>query len=146
MAGLCEGGNEPACSLKAILVEKKLVKELMSDQVFKDRVFDNFSTKKTHRLELMYKKIKERTQLSDLFGRDSAVKCTVHSWSQATKGNIEGGEFDPVLWIEFGVVQWSERLSYMSPVVSILEHNTTSHIEQFLGSCSVTVARSHEKL
>ncbi|KAJ4427548.1 hypothetical protein ANN_25196 [Periplaneta americana] len=26
------------------------------------------------------------------------------------KGNIEGGEFDPVLWIEFGVAQWSERL------------------------------------
>ncbi|KAJ4427744.1 hypothetical protein ANN_25397 [Periplaneta americana] len=27
------------------------------------------------------------------------------------KGNIEGGGFDPVLWIEFGVAQWSERLS-----------------------------------
>ncbi|KAJ4426136.1 hypothetical protein ANN_26945 [Periplaneta americana] len=26
------------------------------------------------------------------------------------KGNIQGGEFDPVLWIEFGVAQWSERL------------------------------------
>ncbi|KAJ4440682.1 hypothetical protein ANN_08830 [Periplaneta americana] len=26
------------------------------------------------------------------------------------KGNIEGGEFDPVPWIEFGVAQWSERL------------------------------------
>ncbi|KAJ4443739.1 hypothetical protein ANN_05517 [Periplaneta americana] len=32
------------------------------------------------------------------------------TWSQATKGNIEGGRFDPVLWIEFGVDQWSERL------------------------------------
>ncbi|KAJ4433350.1 hypothetical protein ANN_15609 [Periplaneta americana] len=32
------------------------------------------------------------------------------TWSQATKGNIEGGRFDPVLWIEFGVAQWSERL------------------------------------
>ncbi|KAJ4447061.1 hypothetical protein ANN_09050 [Periplaneta americana] len=32
------------------------------------------------------------------------------TWSQATKGNIEGGEFGPVLWIEFGVAQWSERL------------------------------------
>ncbi|KAJ4432499.1 hypothetical protein ANN_21119 [Periplaneta americana] len=30
--------------------------------------------------------------------------------SQATKGNIEGGRFDPVLWIEFGVAQWTERL------------------------------------
>ncbi|KAJ4445839.1 hypothetical protein ANN_12524 [Periplaneta americana] len=29
---------------------------------------------------------------------------------QATKGNIEGGGFGPVLWIEFGVAQWSERL------------------------------------
>ncbi|KAJ4438116.1 hypothetical protein ANN_14055 [Periplaneta americana] len=29
---------------------------------------------------------------------------------QAIKGNIEGGEFDSVLWIEFGVAQWSERL------------------------------------
>ncbi|KAJ4427504.1 hypothetical protein ANN_25152 [Periplaneta americana] len=26
------------------------------------------------------------------------------------KGNIEGGEFDLVLWIEFGVAQWSECL------------------------------------
>ncbi|KAJ4441023.1 hypothetical protein ANN_10872 [Periplaneta americana] len=33
------------------------------------------------------------------------------TWSQATKGNnTVGGEFDPVLWIEFGVAQWSERL------------------------------------
>ncbi|KAJ4435673.1 hypothetical protein ANN_18289 [Periplaneta americana] len=32
------------------------------------------------------------------------------TWSQTTKGNIEGEEFDPVLWIEFGVAQWSERL------------------------------------
>ncbi|KAJ4443699.1 hypothetical protein ANN_05374 [Periplaneta americana] len=32
------------------------------------------------------------------------------TWSQATKGNIEGGRFDPVLWIEFGVAQWLERL------------------------------------
>ncbi|KAJ4440734.1 hypothetical protein ANN_08958 [Periplaneta americana] len=29
---------------------------------------------------------------------------------QATKGNAEGEEFVPVLWIEFGVAQWSERL------------------------------------
>ncbi|KAJ4436634.1 hypothetical protein ANN_16765 [Periplaneta americana] len=29
---------------------------------------------------------------------------------QATKENFEGGEFDQVLWIEFGVAQWSERL------------------------------------
>ncbi|KAJ4435244.1 hypothetical protein ANN_23822 [Periplaneta americana] len=28
---------------------------------------------------------------------------------KAKKGNIEGGGFDPVLWIEFGVAQWSER-------------------------------------
>ncbi|KAJ4437206.1 hypothetical protein ANN_17341 [Periplaneta americana] len=34
------------------------------------------------------------------------------SWSQATKGNIEGGEFDSVLWIEFGLAQWSERLVF----------------------------------
>ncbi|KAJ4447286.1 hypothetical protein ANN_09290 [Periplaneta americana] len=32
------------------------------------------------------------------------------TWSQAIKRNIEGEEFDPVLWIEFGVAQWSERL------------------------------------
>ena len=32
------------------------------------------------------------------------------TWSQATNGNTEGGRFDPVLWIEFGVAQWSERL------------------------------------
>ncbi|KAJ4442524.1 hypothetical protein ANN_04111 [Periplaneta americana] len=35
---------------------------------------------------------------------------TCLTWSQATKGNIEGGGFGPVLWIEFGVAQWSERL------------------------------------
>ncbi|KAJ4447608.1 hypothetical protein ANN_09615 [Periplaneta americana] len=39
-----------------------------------------------------------------------------------------------------------ENKSYMSLVVSILEHNTTSHIGQFVDSCSVPVARSHEKL
>ncbi|KAJ4428906.1 hypothetical protein ANN_25900 [Periplaneta americana] len=49
MAGLCEGGNEPPGSLKAIS-------------------------------------------------------------TQATKGNTEGGRFDPMLWIEFGVAQRSERL------------------------------------
>ncbi|KAJ4429525.1 hypothetical protein ANN_21694 [Periplaneta americana] len=30
--------------------------------------------------------------------------------NQATKRNIEGGGFGPVLWIQFGVAQWSERL------------------------------------
>ncbi|KAJ4443600.1 hypothetical protein ANN_05274 [Periplaneta americana] len=41
-----------------------------------------------------------------------SLKARAHSaeWSQATKGNIEGGKFDPVLWIEFGVAQWSERM------------------------------------
>ncbi|KAJ4446819.1 hypothetical protein ANN_13517, partial [Periplaneta americana] len=29
---------------------------------------------------------------------------------QALKGSIEGGGFGPVLWIKFGVAQWSERL------------------------------------
>ncbi|KAJ4425851.1 hypothetical protein ANN_27477 [Periplaneta americana] len=38
------------------------------------------------------------------------------TWSQATKGNIEGGEFDPVLWIEFGLAQWSERLTEVDNV------------------------------
>ncbi|KAJ4441949.1 hypothetical protein ANN_11813, partial [Periplaneta americana] len=33
------------------------------------------------------------------------------TWSQATKGNIEGRGFGPVLRIEFGVAQWSERLN-----------------------------------
>ncbi|KAJ4435800.1 hypothetical protein ANN_18419 [Periplaneta americana] len=32
------------------------------------------------------------------------------SLSKPQKGNIGGGRFDPVLWIEFGVAQWSERL------------------------------------
>ncbi|KAJ4428102.1 hypothetical protein ANN_24116 [Periplaneta americana] len=32
------------------------------------------------------------------------------TWGQATKGNNEGEGFGPVLWIEFGVTQWSERL------------------------------------
>ncbi|KAJ4449078.1 hypothetical protein ANN_00473 [Periplaneta americana] len=36
------------------------------------------------------------------------------TWSQGTKGNIEGGGFVPVLWIEFGVAQWSERLGHYS--------------------------------
>ncbi|KAJ4441292.1 hypothetical protein ANN_11146 [Periplaneta americana] len=32
------------------------------------------------------------------------------TWSQAIKGNTEGRELGPVLWIEFGIAQWSERL------------------------------------
>ncbi|KAJ4427091.1 hypothetical protein ANN_24706 [Periplaneta americana] len=32
------------------------------------------------------------------------------TWSQATKGNIGGGRFGLVLWIEFGVAQWPELL------------------------------------
>ncbi|KAJ4440407.1 hypothetical protein ANN_08548 [Periplaneta americana] len=60
MAGLCEGGNEPSGSLKAI--------------------------------------------------------C-----NQATKGNIEEGEFDPVLWIGLGVAQWSERLNYPSKLDSVIK-------------------------
>ncbi|KAJ4445104.1 hypothetical protein ANN_06903 [Periplaneta americana] len=32
--------------------------------------------------------------------------------NQAIKGNIEGGVFDPVLWIKFGVAQRSERLNF----------------------------------
>ncbi|KAJ4451498.1 hypothetical protein ANN_02961, partial [Periplaneta americana] len=45
--------NERLSCLSTIAIEKKLVKELMSDQLFKDRVIDNFATKKTRRLELL---------------------------------------------------------------------------------------------
>ncbi|KAJ4434814.1 hypothetical protein ANN_23385 [Periplaneta americana] len=82
----------------------------------------------------------ERTQLSDLFGRDSAVKCTVMAvdighirqhicltWSQATKGNIEGGSFDPALWIEFGVAQWSERLQAQQNKTSVQANGNSGH-------------------
>ncbi|KAJ4448583.1 hypothetical protein ANN_10602 [Periplaneta americana] len=59
---------------------------------------------------------KQVTQLSALYRNIMAVDIghirqhICLTWSQATKGNIEGGGFDPVLWIEFGVAQWSERL------------------------------------
>ena len=43
--------------LAPLLLKKKFVKELMSDQLFKDRVVDNFASKKTRRVELVYKKI-----------------------------------------------------------------------------------------
>ncbi|KAJ4432996.1 hypothetical protein ANN_15253 [Periplaneta americana] len=39
--------NERLSCLSTIAIEKKLVKELISDQMFKDRVIDNFATKKT---------------------------------------------------------------------------------------------------
>ena len=48
--------NERLNSLSTIAIEKKFVKELMSDQLFKDRVVDNFASKKTRRVELLYKK------------------------------------------------------------------------------------------
>ncbi|KAJ4446344.1 hypothetical protein ANN_13039 [Periplaneta americana] len=53
------------------------------------------------------------------------------TWSQATKGNIEGGGFGPVLWIGFGVAQWSERLvrktkNPAAKPVTVNENSTTS--------------------
>ncbi|KAJ4428658.1 hypothetical protein ANN_25651 [Periplaneta americana] len=44
------------------------------------------------------------------------------TWSQATKGNIEEGEFGPVLWIEFGVAQRSERLVRRTKDPDVLFH------------------------
>ncbi|KAJ4448062.1 hypothetical protein ANN_10074 [Periplaneta americana] len=51
------------------------------------------------------------------------------TWSQATKENIKVGEFDLVLWIEFGVAQWSERLPIRGgpPAWGLGEGLTTHH-------------------
>ena len=49
--------NEKLNSLSTIAIEKKFVKKLMSDQLFKDHVVDNFASKKTRRVELLYTKI-----------------------------------------------------------------------------------------
>ncbi|KAJ4441571.1 hypothetical protein ANN_11427 [Periplaneta americana] len=66
---------------------------------------------------------------------------------QKDKGVI----LDPTIRFEMHEQQPQEvcrekQVIYMSHVVSILEHNTTLHIGQFLGSCSVPMARSHVKL
>ncbi|KAJ4431390.1 hypothetical protein ANN_19987 [Periplaneta americana] len=37
------------------------------------------------------------------------------TWSRDTMGNNEGEGFGPVLWIEFGVAQWLERLELWPP-------------------------------
>ncbi|KAJ4444228.1 hypothetical protein ANN_06019 [Periplaneta americana] len=52
---------------------------------------------------------RHRWSINDVIG---GIRNTVmpSDYSPATKGNIEEGRFDPVLWIEFGVAQWSERL------------------------------------
>ncbi|KAJ4431874.1 hypothetical protein ANN_20480 [Periplaneta americana] len=70
--------------------------------------------------------LKKFLSSGERFGNDEELKTSVTRWfhsqftggrllrqrdTKATKGNIEGGGFDPVLWIEFGVAQWSERLN-----------------------------------
>ncbi|KAJ4443974.1 hypothetical protein ANN_05763 [Periplaneta americana] len=50
---------------------------------------------------------------------------------QATKGNIEGGRFDLVLWIEFGVAQWSERLDVSEVVLQTFRDDGEGHMYQF---------------
>ncbi|KAJ4444218.1 hypothetical protein ANN_06009 [Periplaneta americana] len=56
------------------------------------------------------------------------------TWSQATKRNIQGGGFGPVLWIEFGVAQWSERLKWQNIAGGQREARSTTH-EQHCRKC-----------
>ncbi|KAJ4431312.1 hypothetical protein ANN_19909 [Periplaneta americana] len=67
---------------------------------------------------------------------------------QATKENIEGGRFDPVLWIEFSVAQWSERLvrrTKDSDSESDMEKNTKS-VKLMLKAHSYMVVTYEEEL
>ncbi|KAJ4452039.1 hypothetical protein ANN_03554 [Periplaneta americana] len=67
--------------------------------------------------------------------------------SQAIMGNIEGGEFDPVLWIEFGVAQWSERLERRTkdPVIqSVSKPEQASQSSQVRLECASASASASE--
>ncbi|KAJ4446949.1 hypothetical protein ANN_13651 [Periplaneta americana] len=59
---------------------------------------------KLHQEEMKYNPKREEAAFKSVEMTDVLpVFCIL-----ATKGNIEGGRFGPVLWIEFGVAQWSE--------------------------------------
>ena len=49
--------NERLSCLSMIAIEKGLTKQLVKDQSFKDKLIDNFATKKQRRIELLYRKI-----------------------------------------------------------------------------------------
>lgn len=49
--------NERLSNLNTLAIEKKLLKELSSDQSFIDKIINVFSEKKNRRIELIYKKV-----------------------------------------------------------------------------------------
>ncbi|KAJ4440408.1 hypothetical protein ANN_08549 [Periplaneta americana] len=133
MAGLCEGGNEPSGSLKAIcktaktrgekreeLWEEFYAIDAMINRNDLDKVQsgikkrDHSTSSSLHGYHHKFCKQKHFHNPRESFGLDIKRQRIYLTWSQATKGNIEGGESDPVLWIEFGVAQWSERLDLNS--------------------------------
>ncbi|KAJ4439588.1 hypothetical protein ANN_07715 [Periplaneta americana] len=116
MVGLYEGGNEPPCSLKAIIMhlqswfifDKKVTSIILAvDSSNIIQLLENGANNKNITGEF---KIAECAPNIMAVGIGHIRQHICLTWSQATKGNIEGGRFDHVLWIEFGVAQWSERL------------------------------------
>ncbi|KAJ4430225.1 hypothetical protein ANN_22437 [Periplaneta americana] len=101
MAGLCEGGNDPPGSLKASNRREGKGREGKRGGMITVHLTAE-SRPNNHSVECA-----PCIMAADLDIKRQRICLT---WSQAIKGNIEGGEFDPVLWIEFGVAQWSERL------------------------------------
>ncbi|KAJ4438241.1 hypothetical protein ANN_14180 [Periplaneta americana] len=119
MAGLCEGGNEPAGSLKCILAVCCFPDILKAEKCqlnsYQANVMDkNLHTKgtcTTNRSQVEIGHILDMRAKTDMqWPSNNFRKFYNYIANQATKGNIEGGKFGPVLWIEFGVAQWSERL------------------------------------
>ncbi|KAJ4439250.1 hypothetical protein ANN_07370 [Periplaneta americana] len=118
MADLCEGGNEPSGSLKAIC-KRDNIKEYATGAKWQLEQYGmKFKVCHGSLYAVMWLADEPREfNLPTLPQRRITYepeklpsKYGVHSEDQATKGDSEGVGFGPVLWIEFGVAQWSERL------------------------------------
>ncbi|KAJ4429655.1 hypothetical protein ANN_21856 [Periplaneta americana] len=69
-----------------------------------------YITNKTFRQDLLLLMERAKRQVKLTAGGFSTLTLQNFASINSLRGNTEGGGFGPVLWIEFGVAQWSERL------------------------------------
>ncbi|KAJ4426387.1 hypothetical protein ANN_27201 [Periplaneta americana] len=114
----------------------------MSDQMFKDRVIDNFATKETRRLELLYKKFKGSPLSPTLF--NLAINGIIKDLTDNEVSHAHGFSLDPTL-DNLSAIAFADDIALISSsengitsLISLAENKVTR------GACKELIGLPHD--